>query len=259
MALRLSKALRNHMLVGGSVRSGLAGGKVKVYTGTQPTTANDAPTGTLLATFTKSSAAHTAEVRAAASVTLTGSGGQVSGITIGGVAIMKAAVPYNTSLTQTAADVAAMINASNSSPQYSAASSVAKVTILAAPGRGNVTGTTTTTVSGGSLGKTDVDLGTEVAGVTSVNGLGLGAASAGVVSKEATETWSGVVANTGVAGYFRFEAGEADSGLADSSERYLRLDGNVATSGANMNISNTNLTAGATETVNTFSFTMPEQ
>jgi hypothetical protein len=49
----------------------------------------------------------------------------------------------------------------------------------------------------------------------------------------------------------------ADAGVADSAETFIRLDGTVATSGADLNMSNTNFVAGATQTLSTFSFTMP--
>ncbi|MFF8831372.1 hypothetical protein [Streptomyces sp. NPDC015131] len=56
MALRLATAVRNAMAdaVTTRVDAGAGAGTIKIYTGSQPATANDAETGTLLATFTLS-------------------------------------------------------------------------------------------------------------------------------------------------------------------------------------------------------------
>lgn len=51
MAIRLSDALRNFMLETGSVETALALGFLIIYSGSQPTSANDAATGTRLATI----------------------------------------------------------------------------------------------------------------------------------------------------------------------------------------------------------------
>src|SRR3990167_9378872 len=138
MALRLSTGLRNFMLQHGSLKDALQNGRMEVYTGTQPTTADSAATGTLLCPITKGSAAHTAEVLATGTVTLTGgASGSVDTVTVNSVNILTTgAVPFNTSLNQTAADLAAAINASESSPEYTASVSGAIVTISAMRGTG---------------------------------------------------------------------------------------------------------------------------
>lgn len=51
MAIRLSEALRNHMLETGSVEAALATGFLIIYSGSQPASADDAATGTRLATI----------------------------------------------------------------------------------------------------------------------------------------------------------------------------------------------------------------
>ena len=254
MALRLSKGLRNYLLEGGSLKNALAGGKILLYTGSQPTLADDAVTGTLLNTYTVSSGAHTAEVRASGTVTLnTGASGSVDTVTANSVEIMGSATAFNTSLTQTAADVATKINNNPKNLMYVATSSGAVITVTARYGLGtlgNVTLASTVT----TITKTDVNM---TGGVNQVNGLTFGDSAAGVLVKNPAETWSGVAGNTGTAGWFRFVGSIADAGSADSSEVYHRLDGNVATSGANLNLSSTSITATATQTLSTFSITEP--
>lgn len=57
MAIRLSDGLRNHMLETGSVESALSLGFMIIYSGSQPASANDAATGTRLATIAVSDGA----------------------------------------------------------------------------------------------------------------------------------------------------------------------------------------------------------
>jgi len=258
MTIKLSTGLANFRLAGGSLQQALSGGKLKVYTGSQPANADAAPTGTLLCTYTDNAGGHTQEVRATGTVTLTGgSSGSVDAITVDGNEILGSAISYITSLTATAAAVVARIN-KNPRNTVIASSSGAVITLTAKPGwgaaaNGWVVATTVTTIT-----KTDVNIGSGVAGVSAVNGLRFGAAAAGTMVKDSTQTWSGVGAATGTAGWFRFEGPVADSGALDSSETQIRLDGNVGTSGANLNMTGTTtLASGATHTISEFSPTQP--
>lgn len=91
-------------------------------------------------------------------------------------------------------------------------------------------------------------------GGVSTNGINFGTASAGAIAKAAAETWSGVVASTGTAGWFRFYANDATTGASTTAARF---DGAIATSGAELNMSSTSLTSGATTTITSFSVTFP--
>ena len=258
MTARFSAGLRNYVAQNGSYRNAMLGGKIQIYSGSQPSTAEAAPTGTLLVTITNASGAHTNEVRATGTVTLTGgASGSVDTLTVDSVALLPAAVPFNTSLTQTAADVVTAINNNQSIPEYSASSSGAVITIKAPYGHGTaanglVVATTVTTIT-----KTDVNMGSATSGVDSVNGLSLGSVAAGVLSKLGTETWSGVAAATGTAGWFRFTSAVADSGALDSTESQVRIDGAVSTSGQQLNMSSTAITSSATQTISAFDITLP--
>lgn len=257
MTLRISAAARNYALHTGSLKNVFQGGKLKIYTGTQPATAEAAPTGTLLATITDASGAHTQEVRATGTITLSGSSGTVDAVTANALPIIGAAIAFDTSLTITAAALAAAINNYNSEPKWTATSAAAVVTVIAPLGmgagaNGMVLDSTCTTLVG-----TDVNIGTTVAGVTAVNGLKFGAPSGGVMPKLSTQTWSGVAANSGTAGWFRFEGAVTDSGALDSTESQLRLDGAISTSGSQLNMSSTSITAAATQTITSFPVTFP--
>ena len=89
---------------------------------------------------------------------------------------------------------------------------------------------------------------------TFANGLNFGAVVAGVIAKETGEVWSGEASATGTAGWFRFYANDEGTG-ADSSK--IRFDGAIATSGAQLNMSNTAITSGGTTTVDTVAITLP--
>lgn len=255
MSLRYSTALRNFMAAVGSYKDAFQNGKIEIYTGAQPASADAAVTGTLLCTITSSSGAHTPEVLAQGSVTLnSGAAGSLDTLTVNGVEVMGAAVPFNTSLTQTAADIAAQINRYHSYAEYIATSSGAVVYITALPGTGTtpngfVVASTVTTMT-----KTDANL---AGGVAAVNGLRYEAASGGAVGKLASQTWSGVNAGTGTAGWYRQYGSVADAGAADANLVFYREDGAISTAGAEMNMSSTALVAAATTTIGSSTLTIP--
>lgn len=268
MAVRLSPALQNYLLAGGTLQRAFDGGRILIYSGSQPTTPNLAPTGTLLCTITNNSLSRTAEVQAVGSVTLnTGGAGSVNTITVAGITILRSAVNFNSSLNQTASDVISAINNYVNPLGIIASSGGGAVINLTMPKgtgtRGNAL-TVASTVT--TITKTDVNT---AGGVDSVNGLHLdynavtGQVSIlGAIASQANyvaEVWSGVVSNAGTAGWFRFEGSVADAEALDNSAVFLRLDGAVATSGAELNITNTTLVASATETVTSFQVNEPAQ
>lgn len=256
MTLRLSSAARNYMIQHGGYKKAFQGGKILIYSGAQPATADAAPTGTLLCTITRASGAHTAEVLATGTVTLTGgASGSVDTVTVDGVNILtEGAVAFNTSLTATAADVAAAINRSESTPEYTATSSGAVVTIKAGRGSGATPNTFAVSATLTTITATYVAM---AGGVAPLNGLQFGVSAAGVMAKKTGEVWSGVNAASGTAGWYRFVGSVVDSGAADSAETEIREDGAIATSGSQLNMSSTSLTSGATTTIDTWSRTQP--
>ncbi|UJX41692.1 hypothetical protein K9F62_03040 [Desulfovibrio sp. JY] len=89
---------------------------------------------------------------------------------------------------------------------------------------------------------------------TATNGINFGDPADGSISKAAAEVWSGAAAATGTAGWFRFYANDLTTG-ADTT--HARFDGSVSTSGAQLNMSSTAITSGATTTIDSFVVTMP--
>ena len=86
------------------------------------------------------------------------------------------------------------------------------------------------------------------------NGLNFGEVSSGVLSKEAGEVWSGLGIVSGTAGWFRVYDNSYTTGTSTSA---VRFDGNIATSGAQFNISNTAITKDGTTTVDSVALTLP--
>ena len=85
-------------------------------------------------------------------------------------------------------------------------------------------------------------------------GLTFGTAASGALPKSA-DVWSGVVSVAGVAGYFRLYG---TGGTSGSSATERRIDGNVGVSGSgDLVISNSSIVLSATQTVDSFTLTVP--
>jgi len=255
MAIRITAALRNFLLRDGAFKNAFQNGIIKVFTGSQPATAEAAETGTLLLKFTKASGAHTNEVLATGTLTVTGSlPGTFTSVTVNSVELLSGTVTGVTDLATTAAAIAQNINDNINVPEYTASSSGAVVTIKAAPGSGTTpNGWTVAATTTGTLTYSKTDM---TGGVAAANGLIWGPVSAGKIVK-GSDVWSGVGLANGTAGWFRALPATSDPGTLDSSELYMRLDGNISTSGANSNWTSTSVVIGATVTADEFKITLP--
>lgn len=263
MVIRYSTALRNFLQGIGSFKDAFDNGVLLLYSGSQPASADYAATGTLLATISSNSGAVTSEVQATGSVTLTGgASGSVNTLTVNSLDVLGAAVAFNTSLTQTAADVVTQINKNPKNKTVVASSVGAIITLTAVPGFGTLANGWAVSETLTTITATNVNMGSGVAGVNAANGLVFsGTVTAGTLVKDSTQTWSGVGtagAGTGTtAGWFRLCGSVADAQALDSAGVFLRMDGSVATSGADMNVSSANIVQSATFTITTFSPTEP--
>lgn len=204
--IQLSDGLRDFFMDGGSFKQAFSGGNLKIYSGSQPATANAAVTGTELVEITDASGTVTAEVSSAGSVQVTAGSGvdTIDTVTIAGIDILGAAVVFNTSFNQTASDLADQINLNPANYLVKASVSTDTVTLTSKPGMGALLNGET--VGGTQTGMTvvNVNMGTTVSGVDSINGLLFEQdPTAGVLEKLASQTWSGVASATGTAGYFR--------------------------------------------------------
>lgn len=295
MALTFSTGFNNYIASGSSWGKALQNGKINVYSGTQPTSANDASTGTLLCTFTTSGSAMTNETRAAAKLVIAGASGSIDSINIGGYPLMSAAVTFSADVATTMALVIANINANPRNNGFSAITGggiVGGITygvagagefyIIAPKNSGTLynamictTASTTLTValnsdaspsvaeSGGFAAVSGDSVSGFTAGVLCVNGLIMSyPAVLGLISKNGV--WTDTSADaTGTASWFRYLAtpnyddGTINLATTGTAPSYiLRMDGSVGTSGSDMIISNTAIVITAAQTVNQFDLTV---
>lgn len=88
---------------------------------------------------------------------------------------------------------------------------------------------------------------------TATNGLTFAAAANGAVSKSGVWSMNGIA--VGTAGWFRLKGNALDNNLVSTT--LPRLDGSIAVSGADMNLSNISIAIGAPSTVDSFTWTQP--
>lgn len=253
--VRLSTGARNGLAQGLGFGGMFNGGRIEIYTGSQPVTADSTASGTLLGTVSIASGAVTKETRASATLTVTGGSGTLTSVTIGTFNICPditfAPVVWLTDTTVTAALIAAAINRNG---YAEATSSGAVVTVKMRPGAG----VCTLALAAAGITCTGSNF---AGGVQAVNGLYLGAPVAGVIAKPTTAVWSFVGVYAGTAGWFRLYGSDTgDSGGPISGAPYYpRLDGSIATSGADLNLSNITIAVAAPNTIDSFAFTVPAQ
>jgi len=256
MTWRFSTGLRNALAQSVGFAGALNRGYISIYSGSQPATADAVFSGTLLLTLSASSGALTKETRATGSFTIAGASGSIDTITVGGLNIIPdSTVPFNTTLNQTASDVADAINRNG---MFEATVSAATVTLQGRRG----TGVTTAAVSGSGTTLTVgtlVNMGSGIAGVKPLNGLFLASPLTGVIAKPTTQVWSGVGVAAGTAGWGRFFSSNGnDSGAVISGAPfYPRLDGSCGVGSGDFQLSTLAIVVGLPVTLDTFQITMP--
>jgi hypothetical protein len=260
--IRYSTGLRDALAGTNDLARALANGRLYIYSGGQP---SDADTGadafTNLLIFTASGAAYTPPVKSTGTLVLSGdgTGGSVDTVKVGGMAeslIPAAGVPWNTNLATTTNDLATAINAQRNSIDITAVSNGVDTVTLSTPYSLGAQGAGLTLVStetaGVSLAVADTNF---TGGTDAVNGLNLiYPPAAGVISKD-SDTWQGTVLVSGNAGWFRFVAG--GSSATGASTLDIRMDGTIATGGADMDVTTLALVLAATEVFSTFQLTVP--
>ena len=87
-------------------------------------------------------------------------------------------------------------------------------------------------------------------------GLEFDAPVSGVLDKAAAENWKFNGAADGTAGWFRFMGNATDN--LGSSTTLPRIDGNIGTFGADLNLSNVSIVTGAPNTIDVFRLSMAE-
>lgn len=255
MAIRLSTGLRNALCGGLGYAGVFKHGSIRIYSGARPTTADSAATGTLLGIVTLASGALTYETQAAQTITIAGSAGSVNTVAVGGLNIIPSGpVAFRTDEATTASDLCKAIN---SDGLFTATVSGAVVTVKPRPGAGaaynGVSFATTVTTLTATVGAATMS-----GGASAVNGLVFDEPAAGSVGKPATAVWSFVGLASGTAAWFRLVGSVEDPGTAVTGAPYYpRMDGSIASSGSDLNLSNLTIAVGTPATIDSVSFTQP--
>jgi hypothetical protein len=257
MAEKFSTNLRNYLMGEGSFRKCFEDGAINVYSGTAPDSPDDAVTSTLLLRITKASGTLSANERSTAQLGLITIGSHALGetfiinVTVDGVG------PTSHTYTNTpdaggVADVAVLVaRMLNDIPQLDAIASGSDGNLFI---KSRIDGQAFTIADGGGTGTISVITSSVVAAVRS-DGIQFGVPVSGVISKEAGNTWSGVVLVSGTAGYFRLVT-PSDDGTESTTQS--RVQGVVSTSGAEINAASAVLTKDAVIVMSSLTVTFPE-
>lgn len=111
-------------------------------------------------------------------------------------------------------------------------------------------------VQGTLLGKVTVDGGAFSFG-SQANGLQFAAPDGGAIEKVADDAWQFQGLEDGTAGWGRLMGNDNDD--LGSSESLPRLDFSIARTGADLNLSNTNIAVDAVHTIDVFRYSIPAQ
>ncbi len=258
MAEKISTGMRDRVL---HAKREILGDFVrKIYSGTPPDSADDAVTGTLLVTVTKSSGTVSSNERSTSgrwSVTIPGS--HVAGT----YAVIVTVDSTAYTCTYTTDDPEG--HASNDDIAKGLARKIREgcfQVFAIAEGansklyiQGRVGGVDISSVVDGVRTVT-ITAFSEIEVAARSDALYYALPSSGSMSK-ASDTWSGTIANSGTMGYFRDVLPDDDG--TESTEA-IRLQGAISTSGAEMNKSSgLTLTQTETHTINSYSITEPAE
>ena len=259
MSERLSTGLRDYLLGESSMRKALEDCVMKIYSGAAPASANDAVTGVLLAIITKSSGTVSSGERSTPGrwqITIPDS--HAEGATVkaainigaaGAVTYTYTNTPDAGTAEQVMAKVAQMLNDIYGISAIYLGSTIQARTVVI---QGRIAGEDIDVVDGAgtiTITPTEIEVAARLDAIYFAN------PSSGAMSK-ASETWSGLIATSGVAGYFRFVTSSDDGTLSTTQ---VRAQGSVSTSGAELNLSNTSLVAATTLTIDTYSISLPAE
>jgi hypothetical protein len=255
MALKYSTGLRNFLVGEGSLRKAIEDGVLNLYSGAAPASADEAPTGVLLAKITKASGSLAAGARSTPKRYKVVIGSHAEGQAFPFALTMDGIGPVTNTYTNTpdAGDENAVAKAIarmlNDIPQLRAIAEGASGNLYV---QSAIDGLDFTLADAGGGTGTITSI-TQVEAASSVNSLRFGNPASGTLAKNA-DVWSGVGLANGVAGYFRLVTSQ-DGGLVSTTD--IRIQGTISTSGADLNMSSLNIALGATQTIDQFQLTFP--
>jgi hypothetical protein len=263
MAIKCSTGLRDGLLKTKSWKKSLEDKVLSIYSGTAPSTADDAVTGTLLVSLTLASGTFTSgtlSTRQIDTFNITGSPAEADTVTVtitptgGTVETYTYTVPAGPTTDTVAIGVAALIDASDYVEAIASTATTESAILIRSRFAGE--GFASTTAKTGTLTISVTGAVTPTVANIRLNGLHFELPSteaSGTLDKE-TGVWSGAVTTTGIASWFRVQANN-DAGTLSTTA--VRLQGNISTANSELDIPSLTLTSGSTYTQGTFSITLP--
>lgn len=266
MALKASTGLRNYMLGNKDMRTALKDAVLHIYSGAAPATADDAATGTLLCTLTGAGATAKAKQKFTITPTVDSDDNSVWTVVLNGISFA-----FTDDGSATAKEVVeglkAVIDAGNSGTVTNPAGVITipsvyglftvtedDTNLVIEAATAGVSFTCTATCTGSATGTVAV-----VETVANAYGLEFEAYSdiaSGIIEKKSSQTWIGVCAASGTAGYYRLQL-DTTVDTGGTSTSLPRLQGTISTANADMNMTSITKVAGATETVQSAQWTFP--
>jgi hypothetical protein len=256
MALNISTALKNQALNSvrghGAIAKSLKGGVGYVYSGTRPASADAAATGTLLGKITVSGGtyawgAYQTTDRDGVCLSTTPSGAGT--IALGGITGGTLGVGYYVSIYGTGNESAKIFRITGTGDDDEAV-----VEYMQGPNNTTVYTTNTfktvTEVYCSAATAAAVEVGYAVS-----NGLMWNVAASGALTKHSGQTWQMVGIAAGTMGYVRWMGAATDN--LGVSTTLPRVDMRIATSGAELDASNTTVAVGGVSTFDTVTITFP--
>jgi len=255
MAEMYSTGLRTYCLSRGSFAQAMEDAVLKVYSGTAPATADAAETGTLLCTYTLSSATTDLlpgwgeVVKTTIALSATGNIHIYDVVIGGGTTITTNTYTVTAAIAGTCIKVAKKVAGllQDVGLRVGATSATAVLQVEAPSNQSlaislNAGATAAVTTFADSL-------------QTSANDcIRFGRAASGVISKDTAQTWSGVAAATGTAGYYRLVT-TYDTGALSTTQ--VRVQGTCGVGTGELQLSTTTFTAAQTYTIDNYTTTFP--
>lgn len=255
MSLRYSTGYRNALLQARSFRELFADGVLRIFTGSQPASADTGATGTLLVQITKGAGTFSVST--------------VSGRQTNWVRVTAGTVPetytvtingQNYTYTMAGADdasaiargLAALVRKNNLVHAIPTIETTEKGVVVEARCAGESYSIAVSTTA--SVGTITTSAAAMILN-SRLNGLLFASASVGVIGKESGYSWQGSAIIGGIAGWFRLS--ENDDDYDADSTTGIRIDGSVGTSGADLVVGSTTLTANGLVTIDEANFTNP--
>lgn len=256
MAIRATTALVNKLAQGYGIRDLMKDLQIYVYTGGQPPTGDEAPTGQNLLVFTKDGLAFAGPTRSKASILCAGTG-TLDVIQVGGMAFNLLAAPVaitGVPLTD-AVTVTDAINARENPLNIVAMANGSNVDLylpywMGAEGNG-LTASISQTTSTCSIDAAFAS------GVTAVNGMNFDFPAAdGVISKPLAEEWKAAGVLQGTAGWFRAVSGGSSVGGDGATQ--VRFDGVLQSNGGDLDMGSLSIEVGAIQTISSINIVQPK-